>query len=338
MYIRREKRGNQHYLLCESYWGEGCWKHRVLLDLGPDPGEHIEYPGGNSFYVKEYVEDQLASLGAHYSLDEIERVFVPFLRPEIRRVYEMFDRSEAPKKWKQLTKEQLFERQKSLHFFDKRRIHYLRCGRVDIGTLDARPWGFLNPLLDKSRDEIENLMEEMEKALPPHEVRPYLYTSLYMQKHFDHLLTKNHPSALDPEKVDKFFVEDICLLNKDMHFFEGVEDHDPSVLHPYLVRYVVMYFDTSWDQMHFWQDPVEGFIGTHRFYRKGNYSSKFSSDEKKACEKLGIKMDQLGKMDKAELSRIYRLKAKESHPDAGGSGEAFLEIKEAYECLLRRIH
>jgi DnaJ-class molecular chaperone len=41
-------------------------------------------------------------------------------------------------------------------------------------------------------------------------------------------------------------------------------------------------------------------------------------------------------MDRRELIRHYRRMAKQSHPDTGGDKEAFVHIKAAFECLLRR--
>ena len=338
MYIRRNSRSNRHYVLCESYEEHGYWKHRVLTDLGPDPALHLEYPGGNSFYIKEYVEDRLQSLGAAYTIEELERLFLPFVPPDIRRIYEMFDRKPPPKKWKSLSKEELFRRQKLLHSFDKRRIHYLRCGRVDIGNLDARPWGFLNPLLDKSRDEIETMLQEMERELPLHEIRPYLYTSLHMQRHFSHLLTRNHPTALDQDRLDELFVQDLCMLNTDTRFFQGVEDHDPSTLHPYLVKYLIMYLDSRWDEAYFWHGYEDGFIGTHRFFRSRPRMQKFSANEQEACEILSISLNEFKSMTKDQLIKAYRVRAKQVHPDMGGDKETFVKVKQAYELLMRRKH
>lgn len=338
MYLKRHReRGRDHYLISESYAGGDVWRHRELKDLGPDPGEWIEYPGGNSFHLREGLEEELRDLGARFTDNDLESLFIPFLDPRIRRIVEQFQRTDLSKKhWKAYTRQELYSRQQALHDFDKRRIHYLRCGRVDTGNLDARPWPFLNVLIDKSRDEIEHTLEEMERELPPWEVRPYLYTALHCHTHFRHLITRNRPEALDPERVDEAFLEDLCRLNLDDRFFAGVDDHRHNTLHAYLVRYAVLYFDHDYDRGIPWQEYVEDFIHKHRFYTPPTRASGFDDAEKAAFRRLGIDQEAFRSMDRRKLTRIYRLQAMESHPDRGGDKEDFVELKEAYERLLRR--
>ena len=218
------------------------------MDLGPDPEQHIVYPGGNSFYVEESLEERFRLKEATFSIDELEKLFMPFIDPRIRRIVEQFERPvRRTRDRDRLRSDALLKEQQRLHPFDKRRLHFLRCGRVNIGNLDARPWKFLNVLMDKSRDELETLFQGMEGELPPQEIREYLYTALHMQGHFRHLLTRHQPAFLDPEKVDNYLVEDLCRLNRDPAFFKGVARHDPDDLHPYLIRYLILYFDNSFD-------------------------------------------------------------------------------------------
>jgi hypothetical protein len=338
--LRREQlRDGDRYVICESFEGEGCWKHRELMDLGADPQQYIRYPGGSSFYIEPSVEETLLEKGAQGVEEELEGLFLPFLEPRIRRIVERFTRSSGNRgRWKGLGREELMHEQGKLHSFDKRRLHYLRCGRVDIGDLNARPWKFLNILLEKSRDEIEHVLYGMEQELPPEETRRYLYTALEIQTHFRHLLTRHHPEMLDPEKVDHYFLEDLCRLNRDPRFFRGVGDRDPDVLHPYLVRYVIMYFDHSFDDGAPWADYVSDFMWRQRFHRPARSRPGWSGDEKEACRRLGITLQEFEKMARRDIVRCYRLKAKETHPDRGGEEEAFVRLKEAYECLLRRKH
>ncbi|MCF8062683.1 MAG: hypothetical protein K9M82_09225 [Deltaproteobacteria bacterium] len=331
------RRGRNHYLICESYAAGELWRHRVLKDLGPDPGAWIDYPGGNSFHVREGLEEELRDLGGDVSDDALEALFLPFLDPRIRRIVEQFQRYDPSKKpWKAYSRDELFRRQQSLHDFDKRRLHYLRCGRVDIGNLDARPWPFLNVLIDKSRDEIEAVLEEMERELPPWEIRPYLYTALRCQTRFSHLMTRNQPEALDPERVDAVFLEDLCRLNRDPRFFLGVEDHLPNDLHAYLVRYAILYFDSEFERSAPGRGYVEDFIRKHRFYAPPRRSGGFDEAEKAACRRLGIKPEKLRGMSRRELTRRYRRLAMECHPDRGGESEAFVKLQASYERLLRR--
>ena len=305
------------------------------MDLGPDPGVYIEYPGGNSFHIRESLLEKVQNMAEHFSEDELEALLMPFLDPRIRRIVERFERpKESPKPWRSLSSDEVLKQQKRLHPFDKRRFHYLRFGRIQMGDLDLRPWKFLQVLAEKSRDEIEAMMERMELDLPPHERRTYVYTAFHLQNHFQHLFTRNHPSALDPEKVDTFFIEDICRLNRDEHFFNGVAPHDHQSLHPYLIKYVILYFDNDFIPGTFWNQRVKDFMWKHQFYRKAKPSPSVSHEA--ACRCLEISPDDFKKMDRRKLTRCYRLLAKKNHPDRGGESNRFIEIKAAYEMLLQK--
>ena len=338
MYLKKSKSKDGYlYGIYESYRDGDWWKHRKLVDLGPRPHEYIVYPGGNSFYLKESLTERIREQAWTYDEDELEALFLPFLNPEIRRIVETFSRPRKSKnRWRSCPPEVLLKHHGRLHPFDKRRLHYLRFGRVDIGNLDGRAWKFLNVLLEKSRDEIEHMMEEMERELPPEEIRPYLYTALHLQTHFRHLLTRNHPAALDPEKVDHHFLKDICRLNLDKTFFAGVERNDSTALHAYLIRYVILYFDHAFDPRSIWDEYVQTFRWKHQFYSRPPSPRSTATSEKEACRCLGISFEDFETMDRAELARCFRIQAKETHPDKGGDHKTFVKLKEAYECLLTR--
>jgi hypothetical protein len=311
------------------------------MDLGPDPREHIEYLGENSFYIGEAVEERLRAMNVVYTTHELESIFLPFLDPEIRRIIQRFDRGlGGPVNRKRYGSEEMLTQQRNLHPFDKRRLHYLRCGRVDIGNLDMRPWKFLNVLLEKSRDEIEALFEDMERELPPYEIRSYLFTALHIQTHFRHLITRNQPSALDPERVDHYFMVDLCRLNRNEPFFRGVERHDPQQLHPYLVRYLILYFDNGFELRSMWQGLGEDFLGPHRAFRHPprKTADPLSGEEEEACKWLGVSPGQFKAMGRSELLSQFRQRAMATHPDRGGNPEEFVRIQRAYECLRRRKH
>ena len=305
------------------------------MDLGSDPGTYIEYPGGNSFHVKESLLERVQGIAERFSEDELEALLVPFLDPHIRRIVERFERpKESYKPWRSLPAHEVLVQQKRLHSFDKRRFHYLRFGRVQIGDLDRRPFRFLQILSEKSRDEIEAMMEQMELVLRPHERRAYVYTAFHLQNHFRHLLTRNHPSALDPERMDEFFMEDICRLNRDERFFNGVAPHDHQSLHPYLIKYLILYFDNDFVPGTFWNQTVKDFMWKHQFHRKTKLHSSPSVSHEAACRCLEISLEDFKKMDRQRLTRCYRRLAKKTHPDRGGEGDRFVEIKAAYEMLL----
>ena len=306
------------------------------MDLGSDPGAYLEYPGGNSFHVKESFLERVQGIAERFSEGKLEALLMPFMDPHIRRIVERFERpKESARPWRSLSSDEVLEQQKKLHSFDKRRFHYLRFGRVQMGDLDRRPFRFLQVLSEKSRDEIEAMMEQMEWVLKPHERRTYVYTAFRLQNHFQHLFTRNHPSALDPERVDEFFMEDICRLNKDERFFDGVAPHDQQSLHPYLIKYLILYFDNDFVPGTFWNQTVKDFMWKHRFHRKAKPHISSAVSHKAACRCLEISLDDFKQMDRQKLTRCYRRLAKKTHPDRGGEGDRFVEIKAAYEMLLQ---
>lgn len=70
---------------------------------------------------------------------------------------------------------------------------------------------------------------------------------------------------------------------------------------------------------------------------RGRYQAPaFSGNEKEACRLLGIAPEAFHDMDRRKLTRAYRAKAKEAHPDRGGENETFVRVQAAYELLLRR--
>lgn len=332
LYIRRTSEGcRTHYVLKESYWNGSCFAARNILDLGPEPAAHIIYTGGNGFYFSDTVEEAFARMGLERETEDLEKAFLLYVDPYIRRIIENFTmgRTGSHPSWNH---EESAYHQRFLHPFDKRRMHFLRCGRMDIGTLEGRSWKFLNVLCDKSRDEIEHVIDGMEKDLRPQERRNYIFTALQLQKYFPSHLMKNNPAALDPEKVDAYFLEEICRLNEDKDFFLGVEDHDFRRLHPFLVKYVIMYFDYTFTPQSLWDRIFHDFVR----HRQQRFPLPKALSEEEACERLGLHPKEYRAMSAQALARHYRRRAKKLHPDAGGDHETFIHLTEAYECLARR--
>ncbi len=224
-------------------------------------------------------------------------------------------------------------KQRWLHSFDKRRLHFLRCGRVDIGDLELRPWKFLNVLAEKSRDEIEHVLEGMEAVLRPHEIRPYLFAALHLQARFPHHLLRNHPEALDQEAVDNCFLESLCCVDRDEAFWAGAERSDRTTLHPYLTKYLILYFDSDYGLPH-WPEFMREYIGRRRAYRRLSGEQRMGMDD--ACRVFGVSREEVAGMKGKDLVRMYRRKAKELHPDRGGDNESFIRMGEAFACLMER--
>jgi len=65
LYLAFEKiNGKTRYFIRESYRQADHFLSRDLLDLGADPASYIVYPGGNSFYIDQDVEDRLTEMGS----------------------------------------------------------------------------------------------------------------------------------------------------------------------------------------------------------------------------------------------------------------------------------
>lgn len=340
MYLRCVRRcGVARYVIKESVLENGLWVSRDLLDLGPDPASFIIYPGGKGYYFRPEVEEALESQGVSYSAEELEHLFLPFLRSDIRRVVEMFAHRNVSAhggEGARVTDGELAEQHRSLHGFDKRRLHFLRFGRIDCGDLDARPWKFLKVLLKRSRDEVEHVIETMEAQLRPHEWKNYLYTAFHLECYFRSHLLKHHPMGLDPEKLDACFMDEICSLNRDQNFFRGVPGHESAWLHPYLRKYVILYYDFEYGPERF--DPAfyREYIHRRRA-RAGLPAAKRMMPMEQAMALLRISQDDMKSMNGEELARRYRRVAKEVHPDSGGEHEEFIRITEAYELLRCRL-
>jgi len=60
---------------------------------------------------------------------------------------------------------------------------------------------------------------------------------------------------------------------------------------------------------------------------------KTLSPEERSRQLLGLPLDR--RLSENEIHRAYKLLAKRTHPDAGGSEEAFLRISTAHEALMK---
>jgi hypothetical protein len=187
-------------------------------------------------------------------------------------------------------------------------------------------------LYDKSRDEIENLIESMERQLQSREIRPYLFTAFHLQSYFPHDPLRHHPAALDGHRLDDYFLEEICRLNRDTNYFRGIADHNSRSLHPYLTRYVIFYFDHDFDRRSLWNQYVEDFMQARRRYRPPQSQPTLSDQEAYAA--LELDEESFRQLSRRDLIRLFRRRAKEIHPDIGGNHDAFIRLTEAFAALL----
>ena len=332
MYLASKRiNGRNHYFIRESFREADHFLSRDLFDLGPDPARFIVYPGSNAFYIDESVEDRLAELGINPASDELEDIFWRFVRPEIRRVLEPFrnrqDRHRADRRREKPAIKENF----SPHIFDKRRVHFLKFGPVNQRHIDRIPQKLFRSLYNKSRDEIEQGFMSMEDELPPREYKTYTFTIFNLQQFFYESYAAKHPEMLSQEKVDDYFIDEICRLNSDRNFWAGMKTGDR--LHPYLIRYLLMYFDSEYAAGSLLEDYLRQFINSHRDYRPSFRSAAQTLQQASAI--FGETRDSLKKMSRRELVRLYRRKAQKLHPDKGGDQTEFIVLTEAYHELMK---
>jgi hypothetical protein len=329
-------RGRNRFYIRQSVPGESCFVKRNLVDLGADPERYIVYPGGNAFYVHEEIRDKLSNQGVTPDHETLDDIFWPFVDPGIRHALRGFqDRRRAKRRMPGMTWQEEDFIRKRVHLVDKRRLNYLRLGYVDQTRLNRVPEKFYRCLAYKSRDELEQWFIRLEMDLSPGEYSTYVYSFLNLRRHFYEIFAGKMPQGLDRDMLDRVFVQDICELNSDPAFW-GDEERSSS-LHPYLVRYAIMFFDHPFAPSTFLQDMLNEYISRrqHRTSRRTRRKKAAASDEE-AGRIFGVDKEEIRSMSRAELISRYRKLAQKLHPDKGGNHEEFIRLTEVYKVLLRR--
>lgn len=334
MYLAKQvMSGKTLYFIRESYQEGPRWKSRDIFELGEDPSAWIHYPGGVGYYIHDQVEEALRSKGIDASQEELEKIFLPFLAPEVRKVIRQFPGKGSKRGHRRYSRRELTELQKEIHVFDKRRIGFLRSGASDPRKVPFYPLRLYNRLLQKSRDEIEQMFEEREARLPPGERKQYIYFIFDLSRHFTSPLATDWPQAMDPDKMDRAFLEEICRYQEDRSLFP--ESTVTRGLHPCLVRYVIQYYDNEFLVPDWEGTTIEDFIRRHRVHpRFARQSPQLSVKE--ACKILAIPEQDFKGLGPKQLAQHYRQKALACHPDQGGTHERFIRLTRAYKDLLAR--
>ena len=328
MYLARETFNKRtHYYIRESYRDGAYLKSRNVFDLGIDPSQYIVYPGGHGYYYDPAIEETLEDFGIIPKQDELDHIFWEFLDPEIRHVITGFQRNFHDRKPNM--SEELHH---AYHHFDKRRIHFLRFGRMDQRGIDQAPDKLFALLNGKSRDEIEQYFLVEERILAPREYKKYIHTIFSLSRFFEHAAHGASTEKLNQEKMDAYFVERLCSLNADAAFWSGM----PIVggkLQIYLIRYAVMYFDYELPLQATLQDTINAFRNRHRDYRPPR---RVRMNMAEAARLFETTWEVLKKMDVKAFMRLYRKQAKKHHPDQGGDQESFVKLTQLYEGILRK--
>ena len=333
MYLAVNGRGARtRYSLRESVFEGDRLTHRELYDLGRDPAGVIVYPGGNSFYFDESLTRVLDRLGATWTDSDLERLFLPFLKPDIRRIVVQMTRL-GRRKRVSLSREAMNRKQAELHLFDRRRLYYLRFGRMDSPAAVARSHRFLNVLLDKSRDEIENLFRNFEVELPARERKGYVWHALDLGRFFPGEIPRLYPQGIEQTRTDEVFLSELCRLNRDGLWRDTAVGGETEALCEYLVHYLVMWFDFEFVRVPPEHRLFEEFVHRRRQYRPPQRPAA-GLGLSKACAVFSLSVEEWTRMSRDEVVRAYRRLALESHPDQGGDEDSFVRLTEAYERLL----
>lgn len=333
MYLARELYGKRIRYYIRHSWRDdaGVLRSRTLFDLGENPGKYIRYPGGGAFYVDPMVTERIASQELPLAEEDLEEVFRPFLDPDIRRRIDSFT-SRRPSPLKGRLRAVDYEAIGHLSFFDKRRLYYLRFGHLSPASIRRIPAKFFRVLLNKSRDELEQYFLDLEEVLRPRELRLYVYLVFDLHCFFGGRFSQQAPWFLDQEKLDLVFLEEVCRLHDDPLFWKGFDR--PDYLHYYLARYVVMFFDNDFAPRPPRDEYVRNFMHNRRQFRSPALWKSFSLDE--ASKLFGQPKEKLKSMGRRTLTRLYRQRAKELHPDLGGDHEDFVRLTDFYNALLRK--
>ncbi|MBV5317625.1 MAG: J domain-containing protein [Desulfobulbaceae bacterium] len=334
MYLARKEVDTRYfrYMLRESYRDGGILYFRDLADLGANPGRFIIYSSETSFHLDESLIQQLRDQGVTTAYSELEELFFPFVDPYIKNRQQPFRSRHKYRQWQPADEQSRKRALRETHAMDRNRLYFLRMGRASAETIEKSS-ALYTTLLDKSRDEIEQLIMAQEQALPPREYHHYLFAIFDLQRFFKESYARSIPQALNRERLDTLLVEELCRLAVDPAFWQGYPHFE--CLPPYLVRYLIMYFDASPEEPAGWARFNRS--SRSRRPRGSSFDDSGRMSRQQASAIFELTEDQLAGLRKRELTRLYRQKAHELHPDKGGETEHFIRLTAAYEELLASL-
>ncbi len=323
--------GKIHYFLRQSYKKNHSWHFREIFAFGTRPGEFIIYGGGNSFYLDEELLRKAGKFVDHDPENELEYLLWPFVDPEIRYKLAPFYKPERKFNTAKITAAEAAAMQNEIHDFDRRRLHYLRYGSITQGDLKKMRPKMLRVMLEKSRDEREQYFLSQEQVLEPEELKEYVYAIFDLKRYFSELIAHSMPEGLEQQRLDKYMINDLCRLNRDKSFWAGMAAFNG--LHEYLQRYVIMFFDYDYRSSPFSREAFRRFGRHWSGNRAAGRDRPVSRQEAGAI--FAVSPTKLQNMSRQELTRLYRQKAKEMHPDKGGNHDSFVKLTAAYNELLQ---
>jgi len=332
MYLAKLQSGfTPSYQIRQSYEAkENSFNFRIVFDLGNNPGQFMQTFAD---HVALFDDNLLQAVSAHTGKDSetvLERVLHDFLPQEVQKRLDSF-RGRSTYRTGPLTDAEKDQIAAQVHLFDRRRLYYLRYGAVDQSRLARLHEKSCRPLLGQSRDEREFYFTAEEKALQPGQYLQYVYAIFNLQRYFHQSFAPWLPESLAFEEIAEHFEPELCRLNNDPQFWQN--EQRGHALHHHLTRYLFMFFDYTPDQRSFFADFAKSFMAGHRTFRWPEKKTGLSAEKISAI--FATPFEQLKKMNRAQLSRLYRKKAMQLHPDRGGDHDLFIELTALYTELLK---
>ena len=332
MYLAQLRSGPAiSYQIRQSYQqAEHSFDFRTIYDLGHNPRRFITEFADHVVLFDADLVQAVASHTKHNSEALLEKLLVDFLPEELLRRRTMFQ-GRSTYGVQPLTGADRESIAQQIHLFDRRRLYYLRYGAVDQSRLARMHEKTCRPLLGQSRDEREFYFIAEEKALTPGHYLQYVYAIFNLQQYFHQSFASWLPESLAFEEMAEHFEQELCRLNHNSRFWQS--EQPSHFLHPHLSRYLFMFFDSTPHERSFMADFAKSFMADHRSFRWPERQAASSAE--KIRELFATPYEQLHKMTRAELNRLYRKKAMQLHPDRGGDHEQFIELTAVYHELLK---
>lgn len=307
------------------------YRFRTVFDLGTNPTDFFEYWSEDICFFSSELEECVAGLTSRDPTFLLEELLWDFLPAEEQAKLSLF-RDRGRVCIKALSPDDRAAIDREVHLFDRRRLFYLRYGAIDQSRIFRLNPKLFRPLLGQSRDEREYYFIKLEKDLSPHELKTYVFAIFDLQRHFTESFSATMPEALNQTDISDHFIDDLCNLSNDHDFWHSEETG--SSLHDHLVRYLIMFFDYGYGRRSLFDDFLKEFMGRHRAFRWPDKKPDISVDESVSI--FGVDWQSLSKMNKRELTKLYRKRAKELHPDTGGTHKEFVTLNKAYAALVAR--
>ncbi|PID75319.1 MAG: hypothetical protein CSB23_04375 [Deltaproteobacteria bacterium] len=334
MYLATEQqRGVTRYRIRISVQTDkDLYASQTVFDLGPDPCRFFNIVAEHCVIFDDALLSALQDAEIRRPADELEKLLFAFFPQDVQQRLLLF-RDRGIKYKGPLSPEEKEQIQRQVHIVDKRRLYYLRYGAVDQSRLYRLNEKCCRPLIGQSRDEREYYFREQEKVLEPGMYLQYVYAIFNLCRHFQQSFASWLPEALPRDEIGRHLKEALRLLQLDTSFWQAEKAGEQ--LHPHLQHYLWMLRNFVPRTASFQQRFAEDFIAGRRQFKWPERKTPTASPEK-FKEIWGVSREQLQAMSQRELTRLYRKKALELHPDKGGDAELFIVMREIYTALSKK--